>query len=133
MRTTRNGNMRLDKDDFIAYWKSLTERALKMSPIAYKHKGSTYDEDSIRITGNRDFIDAVLFRIKDLIQYENSNTRLSVNYQQTIDRESKVPVDSWNCYIQVHQRGDEAKMMNAFIDGIKSRSKRVKAEQEVTA
>ena len=107
----------MQKKQFLNYWKGLqAQQDLKPQPILYKHKGSTYDEDSIRITGSRVFIDSVLSRLKDLLDYENHTTRLQVVYKETIDRETKTVIeDAFNCYLQVHERGYQAQMLNGYI------------------
>jgi len=46
-----------------------------------------------------------LSRLKDLLVYENVDTRLQVVYKKSSDRESGKQLKSWNCYIQVHERG----------------------------
>jgi hypothetical protein len=110
------------KDEFINHWTSIKpNQEIKISPVAYKHEGSTYAEDGIRITGSTQFIDSILSRIKDLLDYEADGTRLQVVYKESQDRETKESLDSWNCYIQVHERGPEAQYMNAFIRGIKAK------------
>lgn len=102
------------KAQFLDHWNNIKpNQPVHPLPVAYKHEGSTYDEDGIRITGSQDFIDSVLSRLTDLLQYENGQTRLQVVYKQSTDRHTGVLMDSYNCYIQVHQRGGEAKIMNA--------------------
>ena len=105
------------KNDFLNYWKGLqSQQSVKPRPILYKHKGSTYDEDSIRITGSKQFIDSVLSRLQDILAFENGETRLQVVYKETIDRETQTVIeDAFNCYIQVHERGYQAKMLNGFM------------------
>lgn len=111
------------KDEIINHWQGLKEnQKIDISMVAYKHTGSTYNEDGIRITGSKQFIDSVLSHLKDLLAYENSNTRLQLVYKQSQDKNTGCPMDSYNCYIQVHERGIEAQMCNAFIDGIKQRN-----------
>lgn len=113
---------RLGKKEFLAHWSGMKrKRALKPTPVPYKHEGSTFDQDGIRITGSRQFIDGVLSRLTELLAFENTETRLQVNYQQASDRKTGEPLDSWTCYIQVHERGDEAKMVNAFASGLAGR------------
>ena len=111
----------MKKEQMLNHWKGLKETDLSMTPVAYKHKGSTYDEDGIRITGDQVFIDAVLYRLRDLLDYENGSTRLQVVYKETIDRESGVNTGTHNCYIQVHERGREAQIMNAICEGARQR------------
>jgi hypothetical protein len=59
----------LTKDMMIEHWQNIpANQSISMQAIDYKHTGSTYDEDSIRITGSRQFIDSVLSRIKELVK-----------------------------------------------------------------
>jgi hypothetical protein len=96
----------MKKAEILAHWSSLArQQQLVPRPVPYGHHGSTYDEDGIRITGSRAFIDAVLSRLTDLIAFENSETRLQVSYQPATDRDDRHPLGSWCCYVQVHARG----------------------------
>lgn len=90
-------------------------KPLKPDPVPYKHSGSTYDEDGIRITGSQDFIDSVLSRLSDLLDFENEDTRLQVAYNEAKDHVSGAPLGSFCCYLQVHERGNEAKVMNHLV------------------
>lgn len=110
---------RLGKKAFLDHWRGMKRRKkLVVQPVPYKHEGSTFDQDGIRITGSRQFIDAILSRLTELLDYENGGTRLQLNYQQATDRKTGEPLDSWTCYIQVHERGDEAKAVNAFASAL---------------
>ena len=107
------------KAEILEHWKELPEALpLRPCPVPYKHRGSTYDQDGIRVTGSEQFIDSVLSNVKELLGYENIVTRLQLSYQQSKDRESGVLLPSFNCYIQVHMRGQEAQMVNAFASSI---------------
>lgn len=88
--------------------------------VPYKHKGTTYFEDGIRITGSQEFIDAVLMQLNpiQLLSHENGNTRLQIVYNQSTDKETGQKTDSYVCSIQVHERGGEAKMANAIASSI---------------
>ncbi len=109
----------MKKKELLKHWKSIKSNLrIKPRPVAYKHTGSTFDEDSIRLTGTPEFIDSVLSRVKDVLAYENGSTRLQVSYKQSVDRKTQKPLDSYQCYIQVHRRGNQAIMANA-ICGIK--------------
>ena len=57
-----------------------------------------------------------------MLEYESDDTRLQLVYKQSQDKNTGAMLDSYNCYIQVHERGGEAIMMNAFIKGIKERN-----------
>jgi len=93
-----------------------------MQEVPYKHKGSTYDQDGIRLTGSKQFIDSVLSNMKELLDFESDTTRLQLVYKRSTDNKTGAEIDGYNCYIQVHERGGEAKMMNAFISSIKHKN-----------
>jgi hypothetical protein len=110
------------KAQILNHWQSIEpDQAIKIDSVMYKHKGSTYAEDGIRLTGSPEFIDSVLSRLKDLLKHENGSTRLQLNYQESKDRVTGNLTGSYNCYVQVHERGGEAKMVNAMTGQITSR------------
>ena len=109
----------MKKAQFLQHWHGIeANQAVKPLPVAYKHEGSTYDQDGIRITGSTEFIDSVLSRLKDLLNAESQTTRLQVVYKQSTDRKTGLQLDSFNCYLQVHERGGQAKMMNLAFNTI---------------
>ena len=96
----------MEKEQFLKHWASIRKnRKLEPTPVRYEHEGSTYAEDGIRLTGSKAFVDSVLSRLKDLLAYENDETRLQVVYKKSSDRESGKQLSAWNCYLQIHQRG----------------------------
>jgi len=107
---------RLTKADAIRHWvkigKDTPLPTHTMKAVPYKHTGSTYAEDGIRLTGTRDFIDSMLNLLRPLLERENATERLQLVYSESTDRETQIPTGSWNCYIQVHERGGEAKHFN---------------------
>lgn len=107
----------MKKEAFLRRWKKI-KPGQKIEPrvVPYKHKGSTFDQDSIRITGTPEFIDSVLSRIKDMLEHESVATRLQISYTEATDMK-KNPLGTFKCYIQVHQRGREAQMMHAIMEG----------------
>jgi len=110
----------MKKKELLEHWQNLKrKRKLAPRPVAYEHAGSTFDQDGIRITGSAQFIDAVLSRLTELLDFENTETRLQVSYQQATDKDSRRPIpNSYSCYIQVHERGAEAQMVNAYASAI---------------
>ncbi len=105
----------MQKKEFLQHWHGLpANQPLNPGAVAYKHQGSTYEEDGIRITGRREWIESVLSRLKDLLGEENGSTRLQVVFKQSTDRKTGVLLNSWNCYIQVHERGRDAQGINAL-------------------
>ena len=103
------------------HWRGLADQpspAQTMRRIAYKHEGSTYDQDGIRLTGTRRFIDSVLALLQPLLARENGQERLPLVYSESTDRETGQPTGTWNCYVQVHERGPEAQHLNALFGTI---------------
>jgi len=112
----------MKKDQIIAHWNTIDQnQPIAIKPIPYKNKGTTYDMDGIRITGSQKFIDSVLSRLKDLLDYEADETRLQIAYNESTDRETRAKLGSYNCYIQVHYRGDEARRINRYISRCRAR------------
>lgn len=105
----------MQKKEFLTFWAGLTpNQPVSPRAIPYKHEGSTYTCDSIRLTGSKPFVDSVLSRLQDLLTNEGSDRRLGVVYKESMDREKNVGTGSFNVYIQVHERGGEAKSANAL-------------------
>lgn len=106
------------KAEMIERWQGIEpNQVLRPGVIPYKHKGSTFDRDGIRITGSMQWIDAVLSRLTDLLSYEGVDTRLQVSYRQSNDKQGNLIPDAYNCYVQVHQRGSEGAIMQAYMAG----------------
>ena len=114
---------RLKKGDALEHWRGLKEgRKLKPRAIKYGHEGSTYGHDGVRIEGSREFIDSVLSRLKPLLDCENAETRIGLNYQAVAPRPGKPHSGGdWVCYIKIHERGDEAKAVNGFVSALAGR------------
>ena len=111
------------KDQALQIWKELEDnQELIPCPIEYKHKGTTIDEDGIRICGSEDFIKAVLSHLKPILQYENGSTRLGISWSEIVDKNTQEVIPGrFRCSIQVHERGPEAQMCNAILDGMRKR------------
>ena len=107
---------RLTKKEALNHWVHISKDtplpAHTMQRVPYKHRGSTYAEDGIRLTGSRAFIDSMLNVLRPLLDRENATERLQLVYSESSDRETGLPTGSWNCYIQVHERGSEAQHFN---------------------
>lgn len=104
----------IQKKEALALWESLPEnQPLNPTPIAYKHKGTTIDEDGIRICGSKQYIESVLSRLKPLLGYENLSTRIGIAWSEIVDKDTQQVIEGkYRCSIQVHERGDEAKHVN---------------------
>ena len=105
----------MTKKEILNHWQGLPDNLpLKAFPIAYKHKGSTYGADGIRIEGRTEFIEAVLSRLKPLMLGENGETRLGLSLAQ-IDDNKYTYIDNHVCYVKTHERGSQAVMVNSFL------------------
>lgn len=96
------------KDQIMSYWKGLQPNVpLSLKAIDYDHKGSTIQEDGIRITGSKEFITTVLSRLKDFLTFENPQTKLMVAYRQS--PKSFIPGNksSYIFYLQAKKRGTD--------------------------
>jgi hypothetical protein len=70
--------------DVLRFWNGLKPNLPVMpTPVPKNHKGTRFDQDGIRITGSPDFINGVISRLKDMLQYYNNpSTKLDVEYRQ---------------------------------------------------
>ena len=105
----------MEKSEAIRRWQNLTpdqEILPHFTPIAADAKGSTFGACGIRISGNPEFVDAVLSRLKDLLAAEAGSTRLNLSRQpvKTVaigDVEKKwnnADTNAETCYIQIRER-----------------------------
>jgi hypothetical protein len=125
------------KESTLAHWQSLPEGLPilpHMSVLPYKSKGSTYGACGIRIDGNPEFIDAVLSRLKDLMQGEAVETRLGLsrtevdgsNLGKSFDnREARAEV----VYIRLHERGNEGKILQSYMNAAANRNRAAKGSR----
>jgi len=94
------------KEEIMSFWKGISpDIPIQIHPIPYDHKGSSIQEDGIRITGTKEFIASVLSKLKQLINYENPNNKLIISYRQS--PKSLIPgnKESYMFYLQVKERG----------------------------
>jgi hypothetical protein len=105
-------------------WRSLPDNAPilpHMTPIAYKARGSRYGACGIRIDGNPQFIDAVLSRLKDIIDGENHITRLELARHAVDGTGLEKSFDNADggaevVYVRLHMRGGQGAMASAIFD-----------------
>lgn len=111
----------MTKQEALKHWQGLDENQPILphfDPIPYKSRGSTYGACGIRIDGNPAFIDAVLSRIKDLIDGENHVTRLGLARNPVdgkgLDKEfGNACHNAECCYIRLHMRGSRGAIAQA--------------------
>ena len=90
-------------------WKGLKpDLPIILTPMSEKPTGSektSYGEDGIRITGSASFISAILGRVKDIIGYENPNTKLRLIFRRVDqDRQARPDRQSYVFYINLEKR-----------------------------
>lgn len=91
------------------------------TPIAADAHGSTFGACGIRISGNPQFIDAVLSRLKDILSAEAGSTRLSLSRQSvkpvsindTVKKWNNADTDAETCYIQIRERTAKTRQRKA--------------------
>jgi hypothetical protein len=112
------------KADTLAAWKALPDGLPILphfQPIPYKASGSTYGACGVRIDGSPAFVDAVLSRLKDVIDGENHITRLALS-RNVVDGSGigkALPnsgIGAECCYIRLHMRGGEGAIASAVFD-----------------
>ena len=91
------------------------------TPIPKGSSGSTYGACGIRIDGNPAFVDAVLSRLKDLIDGENHVTRLGASLRPVdgsgIGKDlPNADAQAQVCYLRLHMRGPDGAAASAFFD-----------------
>lgn len=97
------------KADILQMWKGLKpDLPIILTPMSEKPEGSektSYGEDGIRITGSAQFISAVLGRLKEIIGYENPQTKLRLVFRGVDqDRQARPDRQSFVFYINLEQR-----------------------------
>jgi len=109
----------MEKKEALRRWQNLEPNQdilPHFTPLAADAHGSTFGACGIRISGNPEFIDAVLSRLKDLLAAEAGSTRLTLSRQPVkpvqINSGDSVVDKKWNnadtdaetCYIQIRER-----------------------------
>lgn len=115
------------KAETLEKWIALPENVnplQHMEPIRKGTKGSRYGACGIRIDGTPEFIDAVLGKLKDIIDGENQVTRLelarnevkSVEVNGTRKEFDNADIGNECCYIRLHERGSEAQHYGGLVN-----------------
>lgn len=102
------------KADAMTHWEDLPDGGpIRLTPIEAKHEGTAFAQDTIRLTGSREFIDSVLGNLKGYLEWEGDSSRIEIAYMQTRNRtwneDGTVTMGdltgSWACYVKVRSRG----------------------------
>ena len=118
------------KETALRHWQGLKRRINPlplMGVIPYKSAGSKYGACGIRIDGTPEFIDAVLSCLTELQAGESVNTRLELSRSKVVNptvkgqtkRFENRTADAEVCYIRLHERGSEGKILAALMDGFR--------------
>lgn len=71
------------KADVLQFWKTMRPNLpLVMNAVPSNHRGTRFRADGIRITGSPEFINSIMSRLKDLLQFEAGPNRLDVEYRE---------------------------------------------------
>lgn len=106
----------MKKSQALNHWQSLEANQPILphfQPIPYKANGSRYGACGIRIDGSPEFVDAVLSRLKDLIDGENCVTRLELARSKVKPTKINGKAKAFElaedgaevCYVRLHKRG----------------------------
>jgi hypothetical protein len=96
--------------DVLQFWQSLRpNQPINITPVSKHHRGTKFRQDGLRITGSPDFINGVLSRLKDLLQYEhNPSTKIEIEYRQIENQSGELTSDQiYVCYIHVIEKKDD--------------------------
>lgn len=108
----------LKKQEILDRWDAADPDAPPpLVPIDSDYKGSTYAEDSFRVTGSQEWIDWILARVKPLLEFDSNGNRLIPMYMQTSKRsmvEGKLVTGemtgSWAFYFKCQSRNNGGRM-----------------------
>jgi hypothetical protein len=95
------------KGEILQLWQSMKPNMpLSMQPVPENHKGTRFNHDGIRVTGSPQFINTVMSRLKDLMQFEREGVRLDVEYRQ-VEAKSEDPKPGYVFYAHLVQEQPE--------------------------
>ena len=97
--------------DILQFWQGLRpNQPIRPTPVSKHHKGTKFRQDGLRVTGSPDFINGVLSRLKDLLQFEtNPGTKLEVEYRQIESKEGVLQGEPiYVAYIHVIEKRDSS-------------------------
>lgn len=95
------------KEEILRMWKTLRgDIPIMITPVSKMGDGQTYGEDGIRITGSWNFISSVLGRLKEILAYENPQTKLRLVFRGVDSaRNARPDRQSYVFYINLDNRG----------------------------
>lgn len=72
-----------DRQTLLQKWTVLEPRPIPLQPKPFAHYGTSIDEDTIRITGSKEFVESILARLKELLMFENKDVKLDIDFRPT--------------------------------------------------
>jgi hypothetical protein len=98
---------RAGKKEILSFWQALPPN----TPIPSARPvfdGSSYRYNGVRLTGDPQFINSILSRIKDLLPYEGDESKLHLLYAQQTDRKSRYSLsNSFVFYSQIRDKDED--------------------------
>lgn len=109
------------KAEILQMWRGLKDNTpIIIQPMMEKPEGvekSSYGEDGVRITGSYSFIMSILSRIKEIIGYENPDTKLRLVFRGVdSDRQVRPDRQSFVFYINLEKRSKKRLSKNKKIN-----------------
>lgn len=96
------------KKDILKYWRGIPEMPIMINTVSKDHEGTTFDEDTIRITGQPKFIYSVLSKLKQFLDMESKETKLQLLFKRSERKDVDPSKKSYVFYIQVKERGSKS-------------------------
>jgi hypothetical protein len=96
------------KPEILQLWRNLRpDQPVFMTPITKKTTGGnqSYGEDGVRITGSWNFISSIMGKIKEIMAYENPNSRLRLVFRGVDKSKGDPNKVSYVFYVNVENRG----------------------------
>ena len=96
------------KPEILQMWQNLRpDMPINITPMSKTPGGGnqSYGEDGIRITGSWPFIASVIGRLKDILGYENQQTKLRLVFRGVDKSRSDPSKESFVFYMNVDERG----------------------------
>lgn len=99
-----------NKDEIMSHWKMLTpSKVIPLTPKPHDHYGTSLDEDTIRVTGSKEFVDQILVRLKELLQFDNQQTELDLKYQASKYEHAGGMLPNFHFYCSVRYKNPNQK------------------------
>jgi hypothetical protein len=95
------------KSEILNFWKNLRgDIPVIITPMREKGDGhyQSYGEDGLRVTGSWEFISSILGRLKEILAYENPQTKLRLVFRGVDKSHSRPDKQTYVFYVNLQQR-----------------------------